>query len=92
MSVLLIWSLETMHPPCIIISETVIIDLTDASHDIWEDYISPENRKRVIQEVNRWNIAAEAGANANQAYGFAIDGEGQNYWSWLLKNGNSVLD
>ena len=92
MSVLLIWSLEAMLPPCIITSETGVIDLTVAEQQIWEDFISPENRHRVINEVHRWQTAVEAGADANQAYGYAIGGASQNYWAWLLKNGDLVSD
>ena len=86
MSVLLVWSLEAMLPPCIITSETGVIDLTGAEQQVWADYISPENRQRVISEVHRWKTAVEAGADANQAYGYAIGGAGKDYWSWLLKN------
>ena len=92
MSILLIWSLEAMQPPCIITPEIGVIDLTGVSHRIWESYISPENRHRVINEVRRWKTAVEAGADASQAYGYAIDGAGQNYWSWLLENGDSEFD
>ena len=92
MSVLLVWSLEAMLPPCIITSETGVIDLTGAKQQLWEDFISPENRQRVINEVHRWQTAVEAGANASQAYGYAIGGADQNYWTWLLKNGDLVSD
>ena len=92
MSVLLVWSLEAMLPPCIITPETGVIDLTDAEQQLWEDFISPENRQRVINEVHRWQTAVEAGADANQAYGYAIGGSGQNYWAWLLKNRDLVSD
>ena len=92
MSVLLVWSLDTMQPPCIITPETGVIDLTGADHQTWQGYISLENRTRVISEVHRWKTAVEAGANARQAYGYAIDGGGQNYWSWRLNNRDSVLD
>ena len=92
MSVLLVWSLEAMLPPCIITPETVVIDLTGTEQQIWEDFISPENRQRVISEVHRWQSAVEAGADANQAYGYAIGGAGQKYWAWILNNGKLVSD
>ena len=90
MSVLLVWSLEAMLPPCIITPETGVIDLTGTEQQIWEDFISPENRQRVISEVHRWQTAVEAGANAGQAYGYATGGAGQEYWTWLLNNGDLV--
>jgi hypothetical protein len=86
MSVLLVWSLEAMLPPCIITSEIDVIDLTGAEHEFWAEYISPENRQRVISEVHRWKSAVEAGADANQAYGYAIGGAGIDYRTWLVKN------
>lgn len=92
MSVLLVWSLEAMLPPCIITSETGVIDLTGAEQQIWADYISPENRQRVISEVHRWQTAVDAGAKASQAYGYAIGGADQDYWTWLLNNGDLVSD
>ena len=90
MSVLLVWSLDAMLPPCIITSETNVIYLTGDEQQIWADYISPENRQRVMSEVHRWKIAVEAGADANQAYGYAISGAGVGYRNWLLKNGESI--
>ena len=86
MSVLLIWSLEAMLPPCIVTPDHGMMDLTTTKLEIWTEYISPENRQRVISEVQRWKTAVEAGANANQAYGYAIGGAGTDYWTWLLKN------
>jgi len=87
MSVLLIWSLEDMLPPCIITSDIGVMDLTNTDFETWTEYISPENRQRVVSEVQRWKSAAEAGADANQAYGYAIGGAGINYRTWLLRNG-----
>ena len=75
---------------CIITLETGVIDLTGAEQQIWEDFISPENRQRVISEVHRWQTAVEAGADAGHAYGYAIGGAGTDYWTWLLKNGGLV--
>jgi len=92
MGVLLVWSLEAMLPPCIFTSENCVIDLTGAEHEHWEDYISPENRKRVIGEVHRWKTAVDAGADARQAYGYAIGGANQDYWTWLFKNGDPVSE
>ena len=83
MSVLLIWSLEDMLPPCIITPDIVVIDLADTEPEIWAEYISPENRQRVLSEVQRWMLAAEAGADANQAYGYAIGGAGIDYRIWV---------
>ena len=87
MSVLLVWSLEEMLPPCIITPDIVVIDLTDTEPEIWAEYISPENRQRVISEVHRWKSAAVAGADAIHAYGYAIGGAGIDYRTWLLRNG-----
>ena len=88
MTGLLVWSLEAMLPPCIFTTESGVIDLTGTEHENWENYISPENRKRVISEVHRWKAAVEDGADANQAYGYAIGGAGITYRSWLAKDGN----
>ena len=83
MSVLLIWSLEDMLPPCIITPDIVVIDLADTEPEIWAEYILPANRHRVLSEVQRWMLAAEAGADANQAYGYAIGGAGIDYRTWV---------
>jgi len=91
-TVLLVWSLEAMLPPCIVTFESGVIDLTGIEHENWEKYISPENRQRVISEVHRWMTAVEAGADAGQAYWYAIGGANQDYWTWLLKNGDSVTE
>ena len=86
MSVLLVWSLEDMLPPCIITPDIDIIDLTDKEPEIWAEYISPANRQRVVSEVQRWKSAVEAGADAIHAYGYAIGGADMDYWTWLLKD------
>ena len=87
MSVLLIWPLEAMLPPCIVTPDHGIMDLTTTKLEIWTEYISPENRQRVISEVHRWKFAAVAGADAIHAYGYAIGGAGIDYRTWLLRNG-----
>ena len=87
MTVLLVWSLEAMLPPCIVTFENGVIDLTGTEHGNWEKYISPENRQRVISEVHRWKTAVEAGADANQTYGYAMGGAGIPYRSWLAEDG-----
>ena len=90
MSVLLIWSLEDMLPPCIITPDIVVVDLTHTAPEIWAEYIAPENRQRVLSEVQRWMLAAEGGADANQAYGYAIGGTGIDYRTWVQSEYHGV--
>lgn len=90
MSVLLVWSLEDMLPPCIITPDTIVVDLTHTGPEIWAEYISPVNRQRVVSEVHRWKLAAEGGADANQAYGYAIGGAGIDYRTWLQSKNHEV--
>ena len=83
MSVLLVWSLEDLESPRIITSEKNIIDLVKTDPVIWTNYISPRNKQRVIGEVQRWKIAVASGADATQAYDYAVAGAGLDYQSWL---------
>ena len=83
MSVLLVWSLEDLESPRIITSENNIIDLVMTDPVIWTNYISPENKQRVISEVQRWKMAVASGAGAMHAYGYAVAGAGQDYQSWI---------
>ena len=83
MSVLLVWSLEDLESPRIITSENNIIDLVMTDPVIWTNYISPENKQRVISEVQRWKMAVASGAGAMHAYGYAVAGAGLDYQSWL---------
>jgi len=84
MNVLLVWSLETIESPRIITVEKHVIDLVKTDTEIWINYISVENKQRVLSEVQRWKAAVAAGADANQAYGYAIGGVGVDYRTWLV--------
>ena len=90
MNVLLIWSLEEMLPPCIITPDSLVIDLTNTEPEIWAEYISPANRQRVVSEVQRWKLAAEDGANADQAYEYAMGGAGIDYRTWVQSKYHGV--
>ena len=79
MNVLLVWSLETIESPRIITADKQVIDLVETDTDRWINYISVENKQRVISEVQRWKAAVAAGADANQAYGYAIGGIGVDF-------------
>jgi hypothetical protein len=85
MNVVLVWSLETIESPRIITTDKHVIDLVKTNTEIWIHYISGENRQRVLREVQRWKVAVAAGADANQAYGYATGGVGLDYWTWLEK-------
>lgn len=92
MRVLLVWSLETIESPRIITANKHVIDLVKTDTDIWINYISVENKQRVISEVQRWKAAVAAGADANQAYGYAIGGVGVDYTTWLEKEQEALSD
>jgi len=85
MNVVLVWSLEAIESPRIITTDKHVIDLVKTNTDIWIHYISIENKQRVISEVQRWKVAVAAGADANQAYGYAIGDVGVDYGIWLEK-------
>jgi hypothetical protein len=51
MNVLLVWSLETIESPRIITVEKHVIDLVKTDTEIWINYISVENKQRVLSEV-----------------------------------------
>jgi hypothetical protein len=92
MNVLLVWSLETIESPRLITVEKHVIDLVKTDTEIWINYISVENKQRVLSEVQRWKAAVAAGADANQAYGYAIGGGGLDYWAWLEKEQELLAD
>ena len=85
MNALLVWSLETIESPRLITDDKHVIDLVKTESEIWTNYISVENKQRVLSEVERWKSAVAAGADANQAYGYAIGGVGVDYMTWLVK-------
>ena len=92
MNVVLVWSLETIESPRIITTDKQVIDLVKTNTEIWIHYISVENRQRVLREVQRWKVAVAAGADANQAYGYAIGGVGLDYRTWLEKEQELLAD
>ena len=82
MTVLLIWSLVETQSPRIITSDKRVIDLSETDPAIWASYISEENKRRVLAAVQRWETAVMAGADATEAYGYAIGGIGVNFQTW----------
>lgn len=84
MTALLIWPLVDIEAPRLITSDYQVIDLLTSSHDAWQQYISPGNKRRVIEQVHRWSVAIEAGADAIDAYSYAVDGNGYDFPDWLL--------
>ena len=92
MNVLLVWSLETIESPRIITADKHVIDLVKTETGSWIHYISVENKQPVMSEVQRWKAAVAAGADANQAYGYAIGGFGVDYSIWLEKEQEMFSD
>lgn len=84
MTVLLIWSLVDVEAPLLITSENQVIDLSTSNPVAWQHHISCKNKQRVLDQVNRWKIAVHAGADAIDAYGYAISGNGYDFPDWLL--------
>ena len=82
MTVLLIWPLVDTQSPRIITSDMRVIDLSETDPAIWASYISEENKRRVLAAVQRWETAIMAGADATEAYGYAIEGIGVNFQTW----------
>ena len=89
MTVLLIWSLADIQSPCIITSDKRVIDLSDTDSSIWASHISEENKQRVLAAVRRWETAVTAGADATEAYGYAIGGIGVDFQTWLINDRES---
>jgi hypothetical protein len=89
MTVLLIWSLADIQSPRIITSDKHVIDLLATDPTIWVSHISEENKVRVVAEVQRWETAAAAGADAIEAHGYAVGGIGVDFQSWLIKERES---
>ena len=85
MTVLLIWSLVDIQSPRIITSDRHVIDLLGTDPTIWANYISEENKQRVLAEVHRWESAVSAGADAIEAHGYAVGGIDVNFQTWLSK-------
>lgn len=83
MAAILIWSLMDIESPRIITSDMHVIDLLETDSSIWETHISIENKQRVIGEVHRWQDAVLAGADAIQAYDYAVGGAGTDFRTWL---------
>ena len=89
MTVLLIWSLVDIQSPFIITSDKHVIDLSETDPAIWASYISEQNKLRVVDEVWRWEAAVAAGADATEAYGYAVGGIGVDFQTWLIKEKES---
>jgi len=89
MTALLIWPLVETEAPRLITSDYQVIDLLESNPVSWQQYISPENKHRVLEQIHRWNIAVEAGADAIDAYSYAVDGNGYDFSNWLLQQENN---
>ncbi len=89
MTVLLIWSMVDIHSPRIITLDHHVIDLLETDFAIWTRHISEENKLRVVAEVQRWETAVEAGADAIEAHGYAVEGIGVDFQTWLTKERKS---
>ena len=85
MTVLLIWSLADIEPPRLITSDNQVIDLLTSDPAAWQKHISHLKKQRILDQVSRWKIAVEAGANAIDAYGYAIGGNTYDFKEWLLR-------
>jgi len=91
MTVLLIWSLADVEAPLLITSENQVIDLLTSDPVDWQHHISCKNKQRVLDQVNRWIIAIHAGADAIDAYGYAMNGNEYDFPEWLQHERDSVL-
>ena len=91
MAVLLVWSLMDLQSPCIITPDKHVIDLLETDPSIWVNHISEENKRRVIAEVQRWQTAVGAGADATEAYGYAVGGINIDFQTWLIKEKESCF-
>lgn len=89
MTVLLIWSLADIEAPLLITSENQVIDLLTSDPIAWQQHISRKNQQRVLNQLNRWKVAIQAGANAIDAYGYAVSGHGYDFPEWLLHEGDT---
>lgn len=89
MTVLLIWSLADIEAPLLITSENQVIDLLTSDPVDWQHHIPCKNKQRVMDQVNRWRIAIQSGANAIDAYGYAVSGNGYDFPGWLQHEGES---
>ena len=89
MTVLLIWSLVDVQSPRIITSDKHVIDLLETDPVIWASYISEENKLRVVDEIHRWESAVAAGADAVEAYEYAVGGICIDFQTWLIKERES---
>ena len=90
MTVLLIWSLVDVQSPRIITSDKHVIDLLETDPVIWASYISEENKLRVVAEIHRWESAVAAGADAVEAYEYAVGGGiGIDFQTWRIKESES---
>lgn len=89
MTVLLVWSLVDIEAPRLITSDNQVIDLLTSDPVAWLQHISRKKKQHVLAQVNRWEIAVEAGADAINAYGYAISGNGYDFPDWLRHEGDS---
>lgn len=85
MTTLLVWSLVDIESPRLITSDNHVIDLLNSDPAAWQQHISCMNKQRVLDQVNRWKIAIQAGADAINAYGYAMNGNGYDFPHWLLR-------
>jgi hypothetical protein len=92
MTVLLVWSLVDIEAPRLITSDNQVIDLLANNPIVWQQHISPENIRRILEQVHRWKVAVEAGASAIDAYGYAINGNGYGFSDWIHNESSSHTD
>lgn len=83
MAALLIWSLVDVEAPRLITTDYQVINLIINEPGVWLQHISCDNKQRVLDQVNRWKLAVQAGADAIDAYGYAIGGTDYDYCDWL---------
>ncbi|MGI8739274.1 MAG: hypothetical protein ACR2KU_06420 [Gammaproteobacteria bacterium] len=66
-------------PPCVITSDSQIIDLATAPVQTWAAAFDPEEVEIIQDAVTRWQIAVAAGAAPEDAAGYGWAGEGFGY-------------
>lgn len=85
MTALLIWPLVDNEAPRLITSDYQVIDLLASDPSGWQKHISPENKHRILEQIHRWQVAVHAGADAIDAYSYAIGGNGYGFSDWFLQ-------
>lgn len=90
MAALLIWSLVDIESPRIITTDMQVIDLLEVDPCIWTIHISQENKQRIVNEIFRWKLAIKAGADAIEAYGYAVNGGDIDFNTWLSHESKSL--